>query len=151
MSSRTTRAEDDGPWAWSRRPVPRPDLRVSTAERTQVADALSEHYAAGRLDAAELNERLDRAVTAKTRADLSGLLDDLPSPSGEPPVPGLRPRRPFLLAVVLIAVVIALGASAWSTLHVPWLLIALVVIAVLWRRRHRAGRHLEDHPARRTF
>ncbi len=55
-----------------------PDLRASDAERTEVADRLSRHYQDGRLDQAEFNERLDRAMNAKTRADFSGLFADLP-------------------------------------------------------------------------
>ncbi|MGH9068105.1 MAG: DUF1707 SHOCT-like domain-containing protein, partial [Acidimicrobiales bacterium] len=53
-------------------------MRVSDAERNQVAEELSRHFGDGRLDQAELDERMARTMGAKTRADLSGLLDDLP-------------------------------------------------------------------------
>src|SRR5580693_10186965 len=56
-------------------------LRVSDAERQAVADRLGEHFAEGRLDQAEFDERAGRAMSAKTRADLSGLFDDLPDAS----------------------------------------------------------------------
>ena len=70
-------------------------LRVSDAERQAVADRLGEHFAEGRLDQDEFGERAGRAMTAKTRADLSGLFDDLPDLSTRPqtgtaPVP-VRP------------------------------------------------------------
>src|SRR5260370_34644223 len=68
------------------RSTPDPNMRVSHAERTEVTDRLSKHYGDGRLDEEEFNERLDRAMKAKTRADLDGLLDDLPG-LGEPPAP----------------------------------------------------------------
>ncbi|HET9896795.1 MAG TPA: DUF1707 domain-containing protein [Streptosporangiaceae bacterium] len=54
------------------------DYRASDAERAEVADRLSRHYQDGRLDQAEFNERLDRAMNAKTRADFQGLFADLP-------------------------------------------------------------------------
>ena len=55
-----------------------PSMRVSDAERAEVADRLSKHYGDGRLDQAEFNERLDQAMRAKTRQDLDGL--SRPSP-----------------------------------------------------------------------
>src|SRR5260370_965845 len=61
------------------------DLRVSDAERAEVADRLSKHYSDGRLDQAEFDERVDQAMRAKTQSDLSGLFDDLPSPGESEP------------------------------------------------------------------
>jgi Domain of unknown function (DUF1707) len=61
---------------------PGADMRVGDAERAEIADHLARHYSDGRLDEAEFNERLDKAMRAKTMADLSGLLSDLPG--GEP-------------------------------------------------------------------
>jgi GntR family transcriptional regulator len=63
-------------------------LRVSDAEREAVADLLAGHFAAGRLDRAEFEDRVGRAISARTRADLSGLLAGLPG-TGAPAVPGL--------------------------------------------------------------
>ncbi len=69
-------------------------LRVSDAERQSVTDRLSEHFAAGRLDQAEFDERVSQAMNAKTRGDLSGLFADLPD-TGAPAVPAhIRRRRP---------------------------------------------------------
>ncbi|GAB2846599.1 hypothetical protein GCM10022221_52450 [Actinocorallia aurea] len=84
-------------------------LRVGDTERNAVADALQEHYAQGRLDSAELDDRLSRALAAKTGADLRGLMDDLPGPHPwEAPVtpqrhaPGYRTRRgPHRLSLAL--------------------------------------------------
>ena len=58
-------------------------MRVSDAERQAVADRLAEHFSSGRLDQEEFDERVSRAMSAKTRADLNGLFDDLPE-SGRP-------------------------------------------------------------------
>jgi len=54
-------------------------MRISDAEREAAAAELREHFASGRLDTDELNERLDRVFAAKTRGDLNGLFADLPS------------------------------------------------------------------------
>jgi len=58
-------------------------LRVSDAERDAVAGRLAEHFAAGRLDQAEFDDRVRRAMSAKTRGDLRALFADL-SETGAP-------------------------------------------------------------------
>jgi hypothetical protein len=55
------------------------EMRVSDAEREATAAELREHYASGRLTLDELNERVDKALAAKTRGDLDALMRDLPS------------------------------------------------------------------------
>ncbi|MGK5558732.1 DUF1707 SHOCT-like domain-containing protein [Actinomadura kijaniata] len=60
------------------------ELRVGDAERDAVAVALHDHFAAGRLTREELDERLDVALAARTRADLRGVVRDLPEPHGLP-------------------------------------------------------------------
>lgn len=75
---------------------PRPDpgdLRIGDAEREQTMTALREHFALGRLDHAELDERLDRTLAARTVRDLARVTADLPGhghPSAyhEPVAPG---------------------------------------------------------------
>lgn len=129
------------------------DLRVSDAERAEVADRLSKHYSDGRLDQAEFDERVDQAMRAKTQSDLSGLFDDLPG--FEEPEPSPAPRaskvaarrrdeRPHrhhhLLFVVLVIVVAFALAHALAELYIPWLLIG--ALALLWlvygpRHHHR--------------
>ena len=56
-------------------------LRVSDADRDAVAEDLREHHAEGRLDVAELGERLDAVFAAKTRDELSRVSLDLPDRS----------------------------------------------------------------------
>jgi len=63
-------------------------LRVSDAEREAAAGRLAGHFAAGRLDRAGFDDRVGRAMSARTRADLSGLFAGLPEP-GAPAVPEL--------------------------------------------------------------
>jgi hypothetical protein len=54
-------------------------MRVSDAEREAAAAELREHFASGRLDQEELNERLSAVFAARTRGDLNALFADLPS------------------------------------------------------------------------
>ena len=140
----------DIPWGAPPRPDNDANMRVSDAERSEIGEQLSKHYGDGRLDAAEFQERLDRAMIAKTRADLSGLLVDLPglvTPGQAPPMQVPR-RRPRVVRVVLYAVLAfwALSFAATATrgfwwfgwTRGPWLLIVLVALFVLARdRRHR--------------
>ena len=132
-----------------------PNMRVSDAERAEVADRLSKHYSDGRLDEAEFNERIDQAMRAKTQADLSGLLDDLPAsdstgtpkaakaaePSGTPKaVAYQRPARPRhrILELVLIIVVAVIVWHALVHSFIPWLLIGIIAILwLLYGPRHR--------------
>jgi hypothetical protein len=108
-------------------------LRVSDAERQAVADRLGEHFADGRLDQAEFDDRVGRAMNAKTRADLSGLFDDLPD-AGAPAVTDRRSRRrrhPVLVFVLLVLFIMATAhAVLWATL--PWLWVAFLGVALLF-------------------
>jgi uncharacterized protein DUF1707 len=55
-----------------------PRIRASDSDRDRTAALLREHHAAGRLNAEEFSERLDRAYAAKTLGELDALLADLP-------------------------------------------------------------------------
>src|SRR2546421_11387767 len=84
-----------GPWFTG--PASDQHMRVSDAERQAVADRLAEHFSSRRLDQAEFDERVGKAMSAKTRADLNGLFDDLPetrAPAAPGPAPGPPPRPP---------------------------------------------------------
>ena len=54
-------------------------LRASDAERERVAGQLREHFAAGRINDAELSERLEHAYRARTVGELADLVADLPA------------------------------------------------------------------------
>jgi hypothetical protein len=115
---------------------------VSDAERSEMADTLSKHYADGRLDDPEFKMRLDRAMAAKTRADLDGLLVDLPPIHAEETVrrPGVL-RRAWWAFMVFCALALAIGvASSFATFRVPWLLVAVVLFFV-WRSGRFHHRH----------
>lgn len=123
-----------------------PDLRVSDAERSEVADRLAEHYGEGRLDQSEFNERVEQAMRAKTRSDLAGLFDDLPD--SEAPEVTTRPRRrrsyhPVLIAGLIIAIFVAAQNLFWWPRLTHLAIVAVLVLAVLYLVRGRA--HSHDH------
>lgn len=57
----------------------KPHLRVSDQDREQAASAIREHYAAGRLDSAEFEERVQAAYDARTQRELNAISADLPA------------------------------------------------------------------------
>ncbi|MEV0380938.1 DUF1707 domain-containing protein [Nonomuraea sp. NPDC050643] len=72
------------------------DLRIGDAEREQTMADLREHFAQGRLTHEELDERLDRTLTAKTARDLAGVTADLPGRrSGRQPREQYAPHEPL--------------------------------------------------------
>jgi hypothetical protein len=104
------------------RPVPYSQMRPGHADRDKVVDRLQEAFADGRLADDEYEERLQRALSAKTFGELSALTRDIPGDrviqpmSGRFPVPmGRRPdMRPFASAALGGAgFVLVLGPLAW--------------------------------------
>ena len=122
-------------------------MRASDDERNAVADKLSRHYAEGRLDEAEFKTRLDTAMSAKTRGDLHGLFDDLPTlPSPPPPPPTRRQRTmPWLLLIAFVAFVTVATIPWFPLYHVPWFLFFIVGF-FLWRRAS-GHHHHHDRPS----
>jgi hypothetical protein len=132
-------------------------LRVSDAERNAVAERLATHYSDGRLDQAEFDERVSKAMAAKTRGDLDGLFDDLPDPEpagasrnarpGDPAVPYRRRRRSGFGRVLLLAVLFIAALSIVShvltafAFYVPWFWIAALVVVILLVSRSAHNRH----------
>jgi hypothetical protein len=57
----------------------RPELRISDADRHRVAEVLREAAGDGRIDLAELDERLEATYAARTYADLVPITGDLPT------------------------------------------------------------------------
>ncbi|WP_053207000.1 DUF1707 SHOCT-like domain-containing protein [Jiangella muralis] len=60
-------------------------LRVSHADRDRMVEILRDAAADGRLDTSELEERVERALNARTFADLEPLTEDLPVAAPAPP------------------------------------------------------------------
>jgi Domain of unknown function (DUF1707) len=138
-----------------------PGMRVSDAERAEVADRLSQHYGDGRLNQEEFSRRLDQAMGATTQGDLSGLFNDLPEGdepqagaggtgnagnagkrsrgSGDTGFPGTRdpayPRRPQRgvrhLVGLVLIVIIAIAVGHAVAALTPWVLIAVIAFLLL--------------------
>ncbi len=131
-------------------------IRVSDAERTAVADRLAAHYADGRLDQAEFDERVSRTLTAKPRGDLEGLFDDPPDlePAGAAGTGGkpgqslpYRPRRRggILRPIALFIIVLVVASATWhavTSVFIPWFWIAVLAMVILFvTRSSRAHRN----------
>jgi hypothetical protein len=56
-----------------------PRIRASDGDRDRATELLREHHAAGRLDAEEFHDRMNRALDAKTLGEIDELLADLPA------------------------------------------------------------------------
>ena len=127
-------------------------LRASDADRDAVTERLREAAGEGRLEPDELEERVDRALRARTYGELARLVADLGRPPNTPwRRPGRRTRAvarsaltgagllaavTVALAVVAVVVVLVVAAAAW------WL-----ACVVFWlfccssRRRLASGSH----------
>ena len=104
-------------------------VRIGDNDRTRVASLLGEHYAQGRLDVAELDERRALALSATHQHELDALLADLPSldtglvpePAGQAAGTPARRRPPVALLVVLgIALTVVTQGAALLFLPVLW-------------------------------
>jgi len=134
-------------------------IRVSDAERNAVAELLGQHYADGRLDQVEFDERVSRTMTAKTRGDLAGLFDDLPEagPAGAAPAGptgaadqaspyrGPRRRGGIVRPLLLLLFVFICANIAWhaftSLFFIQPLVWAFVIVAVILLVRRSSHRH----------
>ncbi len=125
-------------------------MRVSDAERQAVTDRLAGHFADGRLDQEEFDERAGRAMSAKTRADLAGLLDDLPEAgrpgtglpgTGAPAVPRRRGRPRSFLGLVLLMLIVLAAAHAAVHVVAPLLWAGLIVAVLILAARGRRPGH----------
>jgi len=115
----------DGP-----QPARQPELlRIGNAEREQVVQRVHDAFAEGRLDAEELQQRLDAVYRAKTVADLTPLVLDLParsSPGARPEPRPVRPPRPTLPRPVVQHRI----PTALRVLWIIWLTAVAVNVAV---------------------
>ena len=136
------------------------DQRVSDAERDEVVDLLRAAAGEGRIGHDELDERLSRALRAKTYRELNATVDDIPRPrrgsAGRMPqtrrtvatwtVSTVR-KEPWLLVFLIPVLVVTLALAAAAMMI--WF---VCIVAVLALGRHpadpthrlasrRAGRH----------
>jgi Domain of unknown function (DUF1707) len=143
-----------------------PRIRASDADRDRTTALLREHHAAGRLTAAEFDERMTAALSATTLGELDELMADLPAidlyrlpheslrrPPGPthqalvPRDPGQPPAVPgTTVALAILGAVAGALIAVWAVTAVigvgtwfPWWL--AVVIPWIWVAIRRARRH----------
>jgi TM2 domain-containing membrane protein YozV len=129
-------------------------MRVGDDERRAAAASLGEHYAHGRLDAQEYEERVTAAYTARTAGELERLFSDLPRPAPIMPpvhlVPAADPYAPYgrhpvtgvpysdrsKILAGLLQLLLPFGIGRFYTGHygvaVAQLLTSMIAIGVFW-------------------
>lgn len=116
-------------------------MRASDADRDTVVSDLGEHFQAGRLTAAELDERTGRALTARTWGELTELLADLSatrpapqipaagSPSARPLLSSGRVAPPIMTALTGLVIAALVLGVAHGGRGLIWLLVPALLIA----------------------
>ena len=136
-------------------------MRIGNAEREAAVRELGEHYAAGRLDAVEYEERTAAAYAARTGDDLAPLFADLPreqptvaipqqaavarpapgtydpkAPFGRDPVTGRPYSDRFKVVAALLQLFLPFGTGRFYTGHTGIAIAQLVLvffgIGVIW-------------------
>jgi Flp pilus assembly protein TadB len=124
-------------------------LRASDADRDAAVDRLREAAGEGRLEPEELEQRVDRALRARTYGDLAELLADLPGDGVLPSRRAGRRTNPaarsavlgggLLIAVVavtlvvVVAVLVLAAAAAWTAFVLCWLVCCGLRRRLVWR------------------
>jgi hypothetical protein len=112
-------------------------IRIGDAERDTAVSDLGEHFAAGRLNRDEFDERADQAMQARFTTDLAPLFADLPTAARPAPTPPPGPRfggpPPWASAMWLLPVMLVGLLVASVLLHAPFLLWGLIWMAVILR------------------
>jgi hypothetical protein len=109
----------------------RSEIRVGDVERNLVCDQLSAAFAAGRLDAEELDHRLALAVSARTRRQLTFLVHDLGQPawsSHRPAYASPGPIGPSWQGLDIVAVLLLIGC----TVSVLGMLLVIAGVSAGW-------------------
>jgi hypothetical protein len=130
------------------RPAAAP-VRIGDAERDRAVALLGDHFAAGRLDREELDERIDQAMQARFSTDLRQLFVDLPGaegPEGQSvavgqPVPQFPAGSPVYAPLFFLAPVLLIGllvtAIAVGAPWIIWVLFWMFLFSGFGRRRFR--------------
>jgi Domain of unknown function (DUF1707) len=135
-------------------------IRTSDADRERVTARLRDHFAEGRLNREELDERITAALNARTFGELRRVLVDLPEPAPvlatRPAGPGLAVRRRGpgilpLVALMLLGVILLPGAgwvffAALQLFLVFALVVGLATAFTAHRFRRRVHRHWQQGP-----
>jgi hypothetical protein len=121
-------------------------LRASDADRDAVAERLRQAAVEGRLDADELEQRLHRALRAKTYGDLDRLLGDLPAKpvKWERPRGAVAPAARVAMVMVLrtvVALVILGAVLVAAAFTFAWWMLGLIVFFAIRSANHGCRSH----------
>jgi Flp pilus assembly protein TadB len=132
----------------------RSSLRASDEDRERIADRLRHATAEGRLHAHELEERLAKALRARTYGELDDVVSDLPADrvvrrqrdaAADWVQPAVAVAIVVPLAVVAVAVVLAMALFVLSGLFAVWM---LWMVIGWWMFGHRARHYRRRHRRR---
>jgi hypothetical protein len=129
-----------GPGATSRTGNPR--IRASDADRDVAVARLREHFAAGRLSAAEGQDRIGQALEARTMGELDELMTDLPGlglgPHGRPGEAAQAGARLVTMITGIILAAYAMTGLLTGIWWIPWALIVIPAAHLIRRSRPRS-------------
>lgn len=116
--------------------TPERSIRASDQDRESAAELLSEAYAVGRLNRAELDERAAAAYSAKTWGELRDLTADLPPSAARTGLPARRGSRRAelrLIALMIWSFVLPLGSGLAGPVSpvAVWVVTLVITIALL--------------------
>jgi hypothetical protein len=114
-----------------------PKLRAADADREATAERIRRGHAEGRLDTAELQQRLERCYEAKTVGELDELVTDLPRETEAKSPPRFAPLR-WRLAPLIPILIALIAICAITGHHAFWVVIPLMFLVCRmcwWRRR----------------
>jgi Domain of unknown function (DUF1707) len=124
------------------------DQRVSDSERDEVVDLLRRAAGEGRIGHDELDERVARALRARTYRELNLTIADIPRPRAERRTPVTRGRKvggwaltavrnePWLLVFVIPMVAVALTLMLAALMM--WMVVAIAMLALGGHHRQTA-------------
>jgi hypothetical protein len=120
-----------------------PDVRASDADRAATAELLQRHYAAGRLETQEFEERIGRSYAARTTGELHDLIVDLPRFTARELGADRGHATTFpvgrlaMVAPLALALVVAAGLTGAHVVWLAWPLMFFALRAWLWRGGRR--------------
>ena len=97
------------------------DLRASHEERDRVVDQLRTHAGEGRLELDELEQRIEAALNARTRGELTALLRDLPRVGGPRAESRRRAVARASMAMAFLPLVVAIVLFSAAPPMIAWL------------------------------
>ena len=126
------------------RPTQNAPLRIGDAERDRAIAALGDHFAAGRLNAEEFEQRVDQAIKARFNSDLEPLFVDLPR-TVEPTMDSRSHHRqdahlawsPVVWFAPLIVICAVVAAVILSAPWLVWMFLWVFLITGFFRHRRR--------------